>query len=36
MSGDSFANWEEDVELGIIEPVNEPLFKPAMKREVGA
>lgn len=36
ISGDSFANWEEEAELGIIEPVNEPLFRPAMKREVGA
>lgn len=35
ISGDSLANWEEDDELGSTDPVNEPLAKPVMKREVG-
>lgn len=28
---DSFANWEEDEELGIIDPVKDPFPKPDMK-----
>lgn len=31
IKGYSFANWEEDKELGIIDPVKEPLPKPEMK-----
>lgn len=31
IKGYSFANWVEDKELGIIDPVKEPLPKPDMK-----
>ena len=29
------ANWEKDEELGIMEPVKEPLPNPETKQEVG-
>lgn len=35
-SGFSLARWEEDEELGKIEPLKEPFPKPATNIEVGA
>lgn len=36
MKADSLANWEDEEELGISEPVNGPLPTPETKREEGA
>lgn len=35
ISGESLANWEEDEEWGIKEPVKDPFPKPVIKRDVG-